>query len=44
MSGQTLNREYCPLSLIQVGLHFALVELPAVLTDRRDMPTGKYLN
>ena len=31
MSGQTLHRDYYPLSLIQVGLHYALVELPVVL-------------
>ena len=40
MSGQTLLRDYYPLSLIQAGLHYALVELPVVLTGRRDMPTG----
>ena len=27
MYGQTLHRDYCPLSLIQVGLHYALMEL-----------------
>ena len=43
MSGQTLHQDDCPLSLIQVGLHYALVELPVVLTGRRDMPTGKFL-
>ena len=40
MSGQTLHRDYNPLSLIQVGLHNALVALPVVLTGRRDMSTG----
>ena len=29
--------KHCPLSLIQVGLHYALVVLPAVLTGRRDI-------
>ena len=41
MSSQTLHRDYYPLALIQVGLHYALVELPDVLTGRRDVPTGK---
>ena len=40
MSGQTLHQDYYPPSLIQVGLHYALVELPAVLTGRCDMPTS----
>ena len=43
MFGQTLHRDYYPLSLIQVGLHYVLVELPVALTGRRDMPTGKFL-
>ena len=41
MYGQTRHRDYCPLSLIQVGLHYALMELPGVLTGRLDMLTGK---
>ena len=43
MSGQKLHQDYYPLSLIQVGLHYLLVELPAVLACRRDMPTGNFL-
>ena len=42
--GQTLHQDYYPLSLIQVGLHFALVKVPAVLTGRRDISTDTFLN
>ena len=42
MPGQTLHQEKCPLSLIQEGLHYALVELPAALTGGHDMLTGKF--
>ena len=35
--------DYYPLSFIQVGLPYALVELPDALTSRRDMQTSNFL-